>query len=75
MPVYGGANAFAGSGYGTPLQYNSAVSGAITNGTSGTFANKNAGKGALLMDHQNGKLYSNQNTAASPSWTAVGSQS
>lgn len=69
--VYGGQNAWAGSGYGTPLRN----AGAPTNGTSGTYANKNAGKGALLIDTQNGKEYINNNTSASPSWVVVGSQS
>lgn len=64
-------NAFAGSGLGTPLRN----AGAPSNGTSGTFANQNAGPGAMLIDTTNGKEYINTNTAASPTWTVVGSQS
>lgn len=48
--------------------------GAPTNGTSGTFAGM-AGKGCLLIDTTNAKLYINTNTKASPTWTVVGTQS
>jgi len=72
MPVISGSNnAWAGSGLGTPLRN----AGAPTNGTSGTYANQNAGGGARLIDTTNDKLYINTNTAASPTWTVVGSQS
>lgn len=72
MPYVAGTNnAWAGSGYGNPLQN----AGAPTNGTSGTYANQNAGPGAQLIDITNGKQYINTNTAASPTWTVVGSQS
>ena len=64
-------NAFAGSGLGTPLRN----AGAPSNGTSGTYANQNAGKGARLIDITNGKEYINSNTAASPTWDVLGSQS
>lgn len=50
-----------------------ANAGAPTNGTSGTFASY-AGKGALLIDTTNAKLYINTNTLASPTWTVVGTQ-
>lgn len=43
-------------------------------GTSG-FGAGWAGKGSLCTDTTNGKLYINTNTAASPTWTVVGSQS
>lgn len=71
MPVITGtANAWAGSGYGTPLRN----AGAPTNGTSGTYANQNAGKGAMLIDTTNDVLYMNSNTAASPTWAKVSGQ-
>lgn len=47
--------------------------GAPSNGTSGTLAGY-AGKGMLLIDTTNGKLYINTNTKASPTWTVVGAQ-
>jgi hypothetical protein len=43
-------------------------------GTSGTEAGV-AGKGSLVIDSTNGKLYINTNTKASPTWTVVGTQS
>lgn len=64
-------NAWAGSGLGTPLRN----AGAPSNGTSGTYANQNAGGGALLLDTTNDFLYINTNTAASPTWVKVGTQS
>lgn len=64
-------NAFAGSGLGTPLRN----AGAPTDGTSGTYANQNAGKGAQLLDYTNGVEYVNTGTSASPTWTKVGTQS
>ena len=48
--------------------------GAPTSGTSGTGATQ-AGKGTLLIDVTNGNLYMNTNTAASPTWTNIGSNS
>lgn len=36
---------------------------------------RGGGKGALLTDTTNGKLYVNTGTALSPTWTVVGSQS
>jgi hypothetical protein len=66
-----GNRAWNGAGYGTPIQN----AGAPTNGTSGTRANQNAGKGAQLIDSTNGKIYVNTGTAASPTWTVTGSQS
>ena len=47
--------------------------GAPSNGTSGTLAGY-AGKGCLLIDTTNAKLYINTNTKASPTWTVVGTQ-
>lgn len=44
--------------------------GAPTDGTSGTAAGK-AGKGSLLIDYTNGRLYVNSNTKASPTWTVT----
>lgn len=64
-------NAWAGSGLGTPLRN----AGAPSNGAAGTYAGQNAGPGALLLDTTNGKEYINTGTAASPTWTVVGSQS
>ena len=43
-------------------------SGAPVNGTSGTGAGF-AGKGSLLLRTDNGTLYQNTNTTASPTWT------
>ena len=48
-----------------------ANAGAPTNGTTG--ANL-CGKGSLLVDYTNGKLYINTGTLASPTWTVVGTQ-
>jgi hypothetical protein len=69
--IAGSNNAWSGSGYGTPLRN----AGAPSNGTSGTYANQNAGAGAMLIDTTNGKEYINTGTAASPTWAVVGSQS
>jgi hypothetical protein len=69
--IAGSNNAFAGSGTGTPLRN----AGAPSNGANGTYAGQNAGPGALLNDITNGKLYQNTGTAASPTWTVVGSES
>ena len=44
------------------------VTGAPTNGTSGDGAGF-AGKGSLLSRYDNGTLYQNTGTAASPTWT------
>lgn len=72
MPYIAGTNqAWNGSGYGEPLRF----AGAPSSGANGTYAGKNAGPGALLNDITNGKLYENTGTAASPTWTVVGSQS
>jgi len=71
MPVIASStNAWAGSGLGTPLRN----AGAPTNGTSGTYANQNAGKGALLIDTTNSVLYENSGTSASPTWSKVSGQ-
>lgn len=68
MPVIASSvNAWAGSGLGTALRN----AGAPSNGTNGTYANQNAGKGAILNDYTNGVLYENQGTAASPTWVKV----
>lgn len=48
--------------------------GAPTNGTSGDGAGF-AGPGSLIVDSTNAFLYINTNTAASPTWTKVGTQS
>ncbi|MBS1117393.1 MAG: hypothetical protein H6Q87_1777 [candidate division NC10 bacterium] len=48
--------------------------GAPTDGTSGDGAG-HAGPGSLLVDFTNANLYINTNTAASPTWTVVGTQS
>ena len=45
--------------------------GAPTNGVTGAAV---AGKGTLLVDSTNGKLYINTNTLASPTWVVVGTQ-
>lgn len=50
------------------------LAGVPVNGTSGTEAGV-AGKGSLVVDSTNGKLYINTNTKASPTWTVVGTQS
>ena len=55
----------------SPRPYTNA--GAPTNGTSGTLAGT-AAKGALLVNTSNGKLYVNSGTAASPTWTLIGTQ-
>jgi hypothetical protein len=71
MPVIAAGNtAWAGSGLGTPLR--TAV--APVNGVNGTFANNNAGAGALLIQTTTGVLYQNSNTAASPTWVKVSSE-
>lgn len=46
--------------------------GAPTSGTSGTFVNL-AQPGDLLVDTTTGNVYSNGNTAASPTWNQIGS--
>jgi hypothetical protein len=48
--------------------------GVPSNGTNGTGAGS-AGKGSLISDVTNGKLYINTGTKASPTWTVVGTQS
>jgi hypothetical protein len=48
--------------------------GAPTDGASGT-GNGYAGPGSLLVDYTNAKLYINNGSKASPTWTVVGSQS
>lgn len=50
------------------------LAGVPVDGTSGTEAGV-AGKGSLVIDSTNGKLYINTNTKASPTWTVVGTQS
>lgn len=45
----------------------------VANGTTGTLAGQ-AGKGSLLINDNNGKLYINTSTLASPTWTVVGTQ-
>lgn len=50
------------------------LAGVPVNGTSGTEAGV-AGKGSLVVDSTNGKLYINTNTKTSPTWTVVGTQS
>ena len=47
--------------------------GTPVDGTSGTGAGY-AGPGSLCTDKTNAKLYINTNTAASPLWTVVGTQ-
>lgn len=52
------------------------ISGSVSNGTSGTWANSPYGRpGSLLVGLTAKKLYINTNTNASPTWTVVGSQS
>lgn len=50
------------------------TAGAPTSGSSGDGAGW-AGKGSLVSDTTNGKLYINTGTMSSPTWTVVGSQS
>lgn len=50
------------------------AAGAPTDGASGTGAGY-AGPGSLYINITAGKLYTNTGTAASPTWTVVGSQS
>ena len=50
------------------------TTGAPTNGTSGTKAGR-AGKGSLLLRTDNGSMYQNTNTKASPTWTLIGTVS
>lgn len=59
---FGGSNAGLFTNAGVP-----------TNGVSGTLAGA-AGKGSLVADVTNGKLYINTGTLASPTWTVVGTQ-
>lgn len=66
-----GNRAWAGAGYGIPIQN----AGAPTNGVAGTRAGANSGPGARLIDTVNAFYYINTNTALSPTWVKVGTQS
>lgn len=80
----GGVSSAILSGGGVPIAYAKADvrlshevcvvlnAGAPVNGTTGANV---AGKGSLLIDYSNGKVYVNTNTKASPTWTVVGTQS
>ena len=73
MAIIEGARQRAATGWDPASLGPSTNAGAPVNGAGGTLAGM-AGKGALLVDTTNARLFINTGTQASPTWTLVGSQ-